>query len=311
MPDDPAPDFNRVGFGAGGDVHVQHDASQHQHVHNEDKSQHTHFYHPPGIPPVQPTPPAHTQNALLIWTFAVILIVAGGFLSYAVLSKPSTSSTPPTPPTNPNPVSESQRNVNLPLLPPPISLPTQESSTTEPPQIIAAETGKFNITFGTFTPTATFQTGDLLTLKVRISRDAYLRVLYQPAIGDPQLLFPEHGDGSALVPGGRDVFLPDPAKLAAQTADASAFQLFHDFGTGPPLDEQLIIQVSPTPLTDEGSQHENNRPYRVYSGLQLADARTRGGIRLSAQQAITAQRESDSKNPAPSIERNLTFSIHP
>jgi len=298
-------------------VHVQHDASHHQHVHNEDKSQHHHYYQPPSVPPALPEPPAQTQNALLVWTFAVILIIAGAFLSYAVLSKPSTPSTQPIHPLNPHTAVETPPLVNPPLQSPPTAPPnplahsTTTTSATEPPQVIAAETGKYNVALGTFTPTAAFKTGDLLTLKVRINRDAYLRVLYQPAIGDPQLLFPEQGDGSALVPGGRDVFIPDPAKMAAQSTDASAFQLYHDFGTGPPLDEQLIIQVSPTPITDEGSHREENRPYRVYSGLRLADARTRGGIRLSAPQAIAAQREADAKNPPANIERNLTFSIHP
>jgi hypothetical protein len=195
--------------------------------------------------------------------------------------------------------------------PNPLANPNTESSTTEAPQVIAAETGKFNVALGTFTPTVSFKTGDLLTLKVRINRDAYLRVIYQPAVGDPQLLFPEQGDGSEWVPGGRDVFIPDPVKIAAQSTDASAFQLYHDFGTGQPLDEQLIIQVSATPITDEGSQRESNGPYRVYSGLRLADARARGGIRLPAPQAIAAQRDADAKDPAPSIERNLTFSIDP
>jgi len=186
-----------------------------------------------------------------------------------------------------------------------------ESTGPEPPQVIAAEVGKFNVALGTFTSTAKFKTGDLLTLKLRVNREAHLRVLYQPAVGDPQLLFPEKGDGSALVPGGRDVFIPDPVKIAALRADASAFQLYHDFGTGPPLVEQLIIQVSPTPITDEGSQREATRPYRVYSGLRLADARSRGGMLLTAPQAIAAQHVADAKDPAPSFERILTFSIDP
>lgn len=323
MSDDPSPNFNRVGLGAAGNVTVQHDASNHHHVHHEDKSQHTHIY-PPQPPAPQPPPPAAVPsptepapaNSLLIWTFGIIVLGAGTILAILYLTgQPQASPLTPTP--NP-PLAESPSSADTPaepqLDPKGLTGPPPEPPTPAAPQplhLIAAEVGQFNVALSQFTPTTTFKTGDLLTLKVKLSHDSYLRVLYQPAIGDPQLLFPEQGDGSVLVPGGRDLFIPDPAKLAAQTADASAFQLFHDFGTGPPLEEQIVIQISPTPISAEGSTSEANMPYRVFSGLRLADARTRGGIRLPAPQALAAQAQADTKHPSLGAELSLTFFIRP
>jgi outer membrane protein OmpA-like peptidoglycan-associated protein len=292
MPDDTSPsspDFTKVGFGAMGNVEVKHDASQHtthsttQHsqAHHEDKSTsyNNHVTH-------QKTTQVSGMHPLLVLALVAILIIGGVLMVMALkpASQTPAATTPPAP------------SVVIMPQPPVISaLPTIQN----------AEVGV--MVGGQFTPRTSFKNGELLTLRLRVSRDCHVRVLYQPAQGDPMLIFPEKGDGSNFVLAGVDLFIPDPAKLAAQSPDATAFKLIHDFGSGPPIQEQVVVQIADEPFAADGTSPAVGTPYRAYPGMTLADARTRGVVRLKGLVAAAAQAKMDQALS----QKALPFSIMP
>lgn len=186
----------------------------------------------------------------------------------------------------------------------PISL-SSSSSSSAPPIIETAEIGI--VSQGRFIPCKEFKTNDLLTLRLRVSRDCRLRVLYQQASGPPLRMFPEADGGSDLILGGTEMYLPDPAKLEAHAPDATAFLLFHDTGKGAPIHEQIVVQIAEEPFTPEGTIRNADTPYRVFKGLTLADARIRGVLKLQGLSVSQAQ----SKMDALLSERTLPFTISP
>lgn len=175
----------------------------------------------------------------------------------------------------------------------------------ENPSIVAAAVG---IVAGRhFTQKTNFKTGDLLTLQLKVDRACHLRVIYQPLHGDPMRVFPERDGASDRIAAGADILIPDPAKLAAATPDCTVFQLFHDAGSGPPIREQLLIQLSDEPFTDDGSFRPTTNSYRVYRGIPLAQARARGVKKLTGLSAADAQARIDSLLN----EQTLSFTIEP
>lgn len=306
-----APDLSEVGKNALGNVSVHHDASQHHQTshHNEDKSQHVHHhYHspPPSTPEPAPvtsaaptlTAPAHDQRHLLRWAFGLVCIALGTVVVVVMAMKPPGGPAPSTP------VSPAMTQTTPPA---DKAAPASEASVVPaaPPAILKAEVGVYAA--GQFTPRTSFTSDELLTLRLRVSRACQVRVLYQPAQGDPMLMFPERDGGSSAVPADLDVLIPDPAKLAARDPGATAFQLYHDTGKGPPIAERVVVQIAEEPFASEGATVIAGVPRRVYSGVSLADVRMRGAALLKGLDAASAQ----AKMEAAMSERTLSFTIHP
>lgn len=306
-----SPDYSRTGYGALGDVKVEHDASQHtthhttntSHVHQEDKSTryHSQVTH-------QKTTQVSGMHPLLVLALVALLILGGVLLVMALrpTSQPLTIIAPAP--------AATVVTDNKPVIP--IGEPAEAGLqhavimpeppvTAGLPAILNADVGV--LAGGRFTPRTSFKTGELLTLRLRVSRSCQVRVLYQPAQGDPMLIFPESGAGSSLVPAGVEVFIPDPARLAAESPDATAFKLFHDAGSGPPIVEQVVVQVADEPFAVDGTAPAVGTPYRAYPGMTLADARTRGVVRLKGLEAAAAQAKVDHAL----TQRVLPFSIMP
>ena len=306
-----SPDFSKAGFGAMGNVEVKHDASQHttnnssstSHVHQEDKSTsyNNHVTH-------QKTTQVSGMHPLLVLALVAILIIGGLLMVMTLRQTPqNTSAVTPTP--APSVVIENKPVIQIgePLqsgLKHAVVMP-EPPVTSALPSILNADVGL--IAGGRFTPRDSFKTGELLTLRLRVSRDCHVRVLYQPAQGDLMLIFPEKGDGSCLLQAGVDVFIPDPHKLAAKSPDATAFKLFHDFGSGPPIQEQVIVQIADEPFAVEGTSPAVGTPYRAYQDITLADAKTRGVARLKGLAAAAAQEKMDQVL----TQKTLPFSIMP
>ncbi len=310
-PSPTGPDFTKVGFGAMGNVEVKHDASQHTthntanstHTHNDDKSTHHH-----SSVTHQKTTQVSGMHPLLVLALVAILIIGGLLMVMTLRQTPQiTSAVTPTP--APSVVIENKPVIQIgepvqPGLKHAVIMP-EPSVTSALPAILNADVGV--MAGGRFTPSTSFKSGELLTLRLRVSHSCYVRVIYQPAQGDPILIFPEKGDGSSFVQAGADVFIPDPVQLAAQSPDATAFKLFHDFGSGPPIHEQVVVQVAHEPFAADGTSPAVGTPYRVYSGMTLADARTRGVVRLKGLAAAAAQAKVDQALS----QKALPFSIMP
>lgn len=292
-----SPDYSQTGYGALGDVKVEHDASQHT-THHTTNTSHVH----------QKTTQVSGMHPRQVLALVALLILGGVLLVMALRSTPQPAAIiAPAPgqgvvienkPVIPigEVVQSGQKPVEtLPEPPVPPALPS----------ILNADVGV--LAGGRFTPRTSFKTGELLTLRLRVSRSCQVRVLYQPAQGDPMLIFPESGAGSSPVPAGEDVFIPDPARLAAQSPDATAFKLFHDAGSGPPILEQVVVQVADEPFAADGTAPAVGTPYRAYPGMTLADARTRGVVRLKGLAAAAAQAKVD----LALTQRVLPFSIMP
>jgi hypothetical protein len=210
------------------------------------------------------------------------------------------------PPATPVPDVPPSAPVTMPVIPA-IDKPVPSVTDTLPeqPGIVSAEVGIWRN--GQFEPRSAFKSGELLTLRMRVSSTCQVRVLYQPAQGAPMLMFPEQGAGSDRVEAGVDVFIPDPIKLAAKSADAMAFELFHDSGSGPAIEERLLIQVSDEGFTSEEAVKVKDTPYRIYSGLSLAQAKIRGVIKRLGADAVEAQ----TKMEADLSQKIISFSIIP
>lgn len=292
-----SPNFSHTGYGALGDVKVEHDASQHT-THHTTNTSHVH----------QKTTQVSGMHPLLVLALVALLILGGVLLVMALRPTPQ-----PLTIIAPAPAATVVTD-NKPVIP--IGEPAEpgrQHAVTMPeppvtaglPAILDAEVGV--LAGGRFTPRTSFKTGELLTLRLRVSRSCQVRVLYQPAQGDPMLIFPESGAGSSPVPAGVEVFIPDPARLAAQSPDATAFKLFHDAGSGPPIVEQVVVQVADEPFAAEGTAPAAGTPYRAYPGMTLADARTRGVVRLKGLAAAAAQAKVD----LALTQRVLPFSIMP
>jgi len=306
-----SPDFTKVGFGAMGNVEVKHDASQHtthnsssaSHVHQEDKSTsyNNHVTH-------QKTTQVSGMHPLLVLALVAILIIGGLLMVMTLRQTPqNTSAVTPTP--APSVVIENKPVIQIgePLqsgLKHAVIMPEPPEASAFP-TILNADVGV--MAGGRFTPRTSFKTGELLTLRLRVSRGCHVRVLYQPAQGAPMLIFPENGAGSSPVQDGVDVFIPDPARLAVQSPDATAFKLFHDFGSGPPIQEQVIVQIADEPFAAEGTSPAVGTPYRAYQDMTLADAKTRGVARLKGLAAAAAQAKMDQALS----QKALPFSIMP
>ncbi len=289
---DTTPDFTKVGFGAMGPVEVKHDASQHT-THNH------------GLSPVI--------------LFAVICVLLAGFI-FIVMEfrapevKPASVSFTTSsadggdavPPATPPPIVE-----NKPAIPakppaiPPATAPSTSPSTPARPVIETAEVGI--ISKSQFTARNAFKTGELLTLRLRVSHDCRLRVIYQPAKGNPVRLFPESDAASDQIHGSTELSIPDPAKLAAHAKDATAFQVYHDTGTGPPIHEQILIQIAEEPFSHDGTTRSADSPYRIFQGKTLEEVRRRGVVKLQGLSASEAQARMDSLIS----ERVLAISVSP
>lgn len=313
-PSPSSPDLSKVGFGAMGNVEVKHDASQHTthntsnntQVHQEDKSTsyNNHVTH-------QKTTQVSGMHPLLVLALVAILIIGGLLMVMTLRQTPQiTSAVTPTP--APTVVIENKPVIQIgePVQPNTkhtaiMQVPSVPSVTSALPAILNADVGV--MAGGQFTPRTSFKSGELLTLRLRVSRGCHVRVLYQPAQGDPMLIFPEKNDGSSFVQAGADVFIPDPAQLAAQSPDATAFKLFHDAGSGPPIQEQVVVQIADEPFAADGTSLAAGTPYRSYPGMTLADARTRGVVRLKGLAATAAQAKMDQAL----TQKALPFSIMP
>lgn len=306
---------------AGGNVDVHHDASTqtiYQTTHSilnqqEDKS----------IKYDQRVTQTHGMHPLLV--VSLICVVVIGFATMAlILKQPSghspafassnlATAQPATPPekdeqptVSPVPDVTPSAPVTMPVIPAVDKpVPSVTGTLPEQPGIESAEVGICRN--GQFEPRSTFKSGELLTLRMRVSSTCQVRVLYQPAQGAPMLMFPEQGAGSDRVEAGVDVFIPDPIKLAAKSADATAFELFHDSGSGPAIEERLLIQVSDEGFTSEEAVNVKDTPYRIYSGLTLAQAKMRGVIKRLGAEAVKAQ----SRMEADLSQKIISFSIHP
>lgn len=311
-PSSSGPDFTKVGFGAMGNVDVKHDASVHtthstsqvNQTHHEDKSTH-HNHH------VTHHKTTHVEGMHPLLVVALVAVVGIVAVLLIMVMKPAsqleTSSLPKSSAgiatdnePDPHPRKASEIAVPRPAEPAPVQ-PVIVSR----PTIVNADVGV--MVNGEFTPRTSFKSGELLTLRLRVSRTCQVRALYQPAQGDPMLVFPESGDGSSLVAAGTDVFIPDPAKLAARSPDATAFKLFHDVGSGPPIQEQVVVQIADAPFLAEGATPAAGTPYRAYAGSTLSAARLRGISRLKGADAVAAQTQMEETLD----ECALTFSIHP
>jgi hypothetical protein len=312
------PNFTKAGLGAMGDVNNVYDASQHttnhssstSHTHHEDKSQHI-------DQSVTKQTTVHHNGLSPVVLFAVICVVIAGFLFFALALKPDSMTSS----------REKERVEERPAPAPAVLIKNEPviqvtmlgaSSTViqpamnavspavlAPPGIVETEVGV--IAGGQFTPRTSFKSGELLTLRLRVSRTCHVRVLYQPAEGAPMLMFPEIASGSASVQAGEDVFIPDPKMVAAKSPDATAFQLYHDTGSGPPITEQVIVQLADDPFTPEGAVEVAGAPRRTYTGLTLADARIRGAAKLKGLDAVAAQ----GRMEAALSQKTLPFTIQP
>ncbi len=315
----PGPGKNIIS--AGGNVDVHHDASTqtiYQTTHSvlnqqEDRS----------IKYDQRVTQTHGMHPLLV--VSLICVVVIGFATMALILKQ---------PSEPSPVVHSANLVTsqsstptakdeLPTAAPVTNIPPNTAPklpvnpTTEKPEpgvmdvspeqpgIVSAEVGIWRN--GHFEPRSSFKSGELLTLRMRVSSACQVRVLYQPTQGDPMLMFPEKGAGSSLVQAGEDVFIPDPLKLAAKSPDATAFELFHDRGSGPALVEKMLIQVSADGFTTDEAVEVKDAPYRMYAGLNLEQAKTRGIIKRLGAEAVKAH----SKMEADLSQKIISFSINP
>lgn len=248
------------------------------------------------------------MHPLLVLALVAILII-GGLLMVMTLRQtpPNTTVVIPTP--APSVVIENKPVVQIGE---PVQTGQKHAKIMPEPQVPTALPSIHNaevgiMAGGRFTSRTTFNSGELLTLRLRVSSSCHVRVLYQPAQGDPMLIFPEKGDGSSLVQAGADVFIPDPTLLAAHSPDATAFKLFHDFGSGPPIQEQLIVQIADEPFAADGAAPAAGTPYRAYSGITLAEAKTRGVARLKGFVAAAAQEKMDQALS----QQTLSFSIIP
>lgn len=306
---------------SGGNVEVHHDASTqtiHQTTHSfhqqqEDKS--TNYD--------QRVTQTHGMHPLLVVSLVCVIVI--GFAIMALILRHPVEAPPPMSAMNMMPT-QSSVPVELegkPEVSPVIDLPKSDpvkmsatpaidkpeprviDSLPEQPAIMAAEVGIWKN--GQFEPKSAFETGELLTLKLRVTQTCQVRVLYQPAQGNPMLMFPQQGAGSERVEAGRDVFIPDPTKLAGNAADATAFELFHDSGTGPAIEERLLVQVSNESFSAEDAVEVKDAPYRLYAGLSLAQARMRGVIKRLGAEAVQAQ----SRMETDLSQKVISFSIKP
>jgi len=267
-----APSFDKMGQGTIGNVTATYDASQStQIVTNQNTTAHSVHHHHYG--------PARA------WGIFLALATITVFILWQFNRQPPAEEKPVIQPVN-QPVIQ-----NIPDSP-------------AVPVITDATVGM--VTRGQFQPVTDFKSGDVLTLRVRVDRPGHLRVLYLPAQGPPVRMFPER-DGAPDHVGGDAILIPDPAKLAAATPDCTAFQLYHDTGSGPPIREQILVQASDEPFTDDGSIRKPDSSYRVYDGLTLAEVRTRGVKRLEGLSAAEVQSRADKLVP----ERTLSFTIRP
>jgi hypothetical protein len=325
QPASSAPDFTKAGMGAMGDVNNVYDASQQttnnttnnssstSHTQHEDKSQHI-------DQSVTKQTTIHHSGLSPMVLFALTCVIIAGFLFAILALKSESSSSPGSSGSNdkpaPGPATVVQVNMQgastvemkspQPVVTTASSLPSMSSTTTaSPPLILSADVGVFAA--GQFTPRTSFKTNELLTLRLRVSRACQARVLYQPAQGDPMLMFPESGGGSSTVLAGVDVFIPDPAKIEAKSPDAAAFQLFHDTGSGPPIAEQVLVQIAEEPFAPDGAALAAGAPYRTYTGLTLAEARMRGATKLQGLAAAAAQAKMESAMS----QKSLPFTIQP
>ena len=295
--------YEKAGFGAMGNVDIRHDASSnHSQTHTvHDHSVHITHQHAPlgsGAPAATHQTVRRKPVLVIVIPLTVGLAGLGGFLWWAVKHKSSSGSDAPP---------AGQINVN-PVIQPVINITNGDTSPVQPgalPAISSAEVGK--VVAGQFVAQADFKTGDLLTVRVRVDRPCHLRALYLPAQGDPVRMFPERDGSSDLAANTSALLIPDPVKLRAATPDCTAFQLFHDTGRGPPIREQILVQVLGEPFTDEGSTRGTNSPYRTYDGLTLAQVRSRGVTRLQGLSAAEAQSRADEILS----ERILSFTIRP
>lgn len=244
---------------------------------------------------------------------ALICVVVIGFAVIALILKP----TPPPIPSVVSPLplpqksmadepSPSERKPAVQTAPQEAhAKPPEAPKNQAPPQILLAETGRWKQ--GLFFASDSFQTGDLLTLRLRVSRACQMRIIYLPAIGDPLLLFPEKGGGSGLITQEAEILIPDPTKLDEPSADATAFELFHDSGSGPALTERVLIQISEETFATDDTVMLAATPYRAYSGLNLEQVRMRGVTRLKGLAASEAQAQMDKCVH----QKILSFKIHP
>ncbi|WP_395744790.1 DUF4384 domain-containing protein [Prosthecobacter sp.] len=312
-----SPDFSKVGFGAMGNVEVRHDASQHtthhvthdsstiSHTHHDDKSQHI------DQSVNQQTTIHHAGLSPMVLFAITCVIIAGFLLTILALRSAPAGAGGGQPQSVPAIVIENKPVVQVDSAMVPQAPRTGEvtqvpgPATVSLPEIVLAEVGV--VADGRFTPRTSFKSGELLTLRLKVSRACHVRVLYQPAQGDPVWMYPESSTGSDAVSGGREVLIPDPEKLRAKAPDATAFQLYHDTGRGPPIQEQILIQTADEAFTGEGATRTADSPYRTYQGLTLAEARMRGMVRLQGHSASAAQAQMEAMH----AERTLSFAISP
>jgi hypothetical protein len=319
-----SPNLTKLGMGAG-NVEVEYHAShtttniithnyaspsppppEAKSVHVDSKANPQNTMHHSGLPPAPSSgpPPVHHSGLPPVVLFSTLCVVIGGFVLFRLAdhpqeSKSNSGSPAPAPAPLPAPAP-----APLPA-PAPAPAPAPLPDTPARPVIEAAEVGI--VSQNRFIPRTDFKTNDLLTLRLRVSRDCHLRVIYQQAKGDPVRMFPEADGGSDLVRGGTVLCIPDPDKLATHAADATAFQLYHDIGSGPPIHEQIIVQIAEEPFTTDGTTRSADSPYRVFQGISLADARMRGVLKLQGLSASQAQAHMDTLLS----ERTLPFSIRP
>lgn len=153
---------------------------------------------------------------------------------------------------------------------PPLPSPHANTQATVP--LVTAELGVF--VDGHFVANSSFKSGDLLTLRLRVSRNCYLRVIHLSASDVITLLTPLPRNESHYVRSGTDVYLPDPQD-PSPGALRYAFKLSHEPGYGPPLHEALIIQVANEPFSFEGTTQTPSL-YPIYADTSLERALSLG-----------------------------------
>ncbi len=186
--------------------------------------------------------------------------------------------------------------------------PAPQVSAAPPPQSqpgieLRAETGLY--AGGRFTPAGTFKAGQLISVRLTVSRACYARVTYFQEEGDPVMVYPQENEPPVKLPAGAEVLIPDPEKLRRGAQDSTVLKL--ENAKDHAIRESLFIQVSEAPFDFNGSSIVDGTRFRTYGSVAMADMRTRGVRRLQGAEAASAQSAQD----VAANESQLTITINP
>lgn len=168
------------------------------------------------------------------------------------------------------------------------TMPEPSNPNTSLPTIEVAELG--SLSGGNFSPHSSFKSGDLLTLRLRVSRECYLRVFYLSADGKIMLITPQTIEASQRIKGGTYVHVPDLHDPLSKEPKY-ALRLYHDTGVGPPLRESIFIQVSDEPFSFEGTTQIPNLPIPIFVDTSVDRALTFGVRAVSGLSVDEARKE--------------------